>query len=78
MKHFHDFSQHEPVTLPGEVLLEARECSKTYGVEGRLPHDPRPSLVLNSIQLQIRAGKFVALLGPSGSGKSTLCASLRD
>src|SRR5712692_4806810 len=55
-----------------EVLLEARTCSKSYAVDGKQTRDARSYLVLDTINVQIRAGEFVAFLGPSGSGKSTL------
>src|SRR5437899_2568794 len=49
-----------------QVLLSASDVTKYYG-EAR-----SPILVLDDINLQLRDGEFVALLGPSGSGKSTL------
>jgi NitT/TauT family transport system ATP-binding protein len=56
----------------GEVLLEARDCNKSFAVEGKHIQDARGKLVLDDVNVQIRSGEFVALLGPSGSGKSTL------
>ncbi len=57
----------QPVTSPnGQPLVAAQHISKTYGEE------KSQVLVLKDVNLEIRPGEFIALLGPSGSGKSTL------
>lgn len=49
-----------------ETLIEAKKIGKRF-LNGRLE-----TTVLCDIDLQIKAGEFVALMGPSGCGKSTL------
>jgi putative ABC transport system ATP-binding protein len=66
--------QGEDGHMPANVL-ELRGVSKTYGQE---PDEVR---ALAGVDLSVRAGEMVAVMGPSGSGKSTLltiAGSLED
>jgi ABC-2 type transport system ATP-binding protein len=47
--------------MPGEVVIEARGLTKRYG----------PTVAVDRIDLDVREGEIVGLLGPNGSGKTT-------
>jgi putative ABC transport system ATP-binding protein len=55
-----------PGAATGTVLVEIRKLAKYYQRGGQIIP------VLVDIDLDVRLGDFVALMGPSGSGKSTL------
>ena len=49
------------------ALLESKKLNKSYVLGKQNEH-----WVLKDVDLQIRQGEFVSVMGPSGSGKSTL------
>jgi putative ABC transport system ATP-binding protein len=51
-------------------MIELRGVSKTVESGGR------PLTILHALDLSIRSGEFLAIVGPSGSGKSTLLGLL--
>ncbi len=53
-----------PVQSP--VLVELKAVNKHYG----------PLHVLQDINMQVKKGEVVVVIGPSGSGKSTLCRAI--
>jgi lipoprotein-releasing system ATP-binding protein len=50
-----------------EPLIDLDDVHKSYNVG-----QPNEAEVLHGLDLQVRRGDFMALIGPSGSGKSTL------
>ncbi|HUP11410.1 MAG TPA: ATP-binding cassette domain-containing protein, partial [Niastella sp.] len=47
-------------------MIELKHISKWYQVGGK------PTFILKDVNLTIKEGEFVSIMGPSGSGKSTL------
>jgi ABC-type lipoprotein export system ATPase subunit len=48
-----------------DIIVETRDLVKIYG-------DGEEIRALDSVNLSVRRGEFVSVMGPSGSGKSTL------
>ena len=54
------------VGVPANAAVDARDLTRRYG-EGDTAVD-----ALRGVDLEVRSGELVAVMGPSGSGKSTL------
>lgn len=60
------YPQPPPLPDPGSVVLDAQGITVRFGAR----------TVLDSVDIEIRAGEVVGLVGPNGAGKSTLLTML--
>src|SRR6266516_229836 len=66
----------EPVTDPADPLPLPSGPLQVVLRDARVRYDPAGPFALNGIDLELRAGRRVALIGPSGAGKSTVAGLL--
>lgn len=66
-------------SMSGETMTDATGAVpriRCQGLTRRLASGGRELTILDTLDLEVRDGEFLALLGPSGSGKSTLLGLL--
>ena len=56
----------------GDILLSVEKCCVDYAGKPGIFRAGRPERVVREVDLEVRKGEIVALVGASGSGKSTL------
>ena len=61
---------------PGEVVLQVRDLRKNFRVRGSGFRDFATIQAVSGVDLDLRAGRCLALVGESGCGKSTLARLL--
>lgn len=59
-----------------DIALELRDVSKVYKISQGLLGAPKPLQALDTINLRLRKGEVLGLVGESGCGKSTLAKIL--
>ena len=65
-----------PPVASGAPMLEAREVTRTFQVSQGFMRAKRPLHAVNGVNLTVRQGEVVALVGESGCGKTTLARML--
>jgi thiol reductant ABC exporter CydD subunit len=71
-----DLAEAAPRTASGDAVPPSPRVATVRLERVSFSYPLRPGLVLDAVELELRPGEAVALMGPSGGGKSTVAALL--